>query len=775
MTIDIEKLFNASPRSVYNLLGEANVGYYIPAYQRPYAWKPNPDIAEFMQSLLEPLIDTNTKAFPSTFIGTITLFDDHAKKGIEPQMKGQLPAKVMHVIDGQQRLTTLLLICKVLVQQIKEMISRLSKHKESKSDEVIALASQLEDTKNLLLGMVGIAKRPTQGDGFGMYPRMIRQLDDSWSYSSMSAQYKSPIARCLSELLHSTSGQSSESTSSGHADEDGDNEFQTILQAEKEIKARLTKATSASSKAEKRVSVEAPAVGAALPERSAAMLEQLVPDANLRTPILGWMNDDEEKVLGNAARVLLAANYIIHMVALIQVTCDDEDYAFDIFESLNTKGEPLTSIETFKPRVVRLSEIEKFRISKENTHFERILAAVAGLPNRDHSAQVVTSFALVFNGVKLSKKIRQQRRWLGDSFDSWRIAGRKPHEFLEALAITAELQRVFSTKNFQNNRLANVSPSVTLTDEAKECLQFLVSANNKIAIAHFAAVLYLLRNKPEDVRNTIFSSVACALAAFFAMWRSSSRGTSGIDTAYRTISQQTLNVLVHSDFSLPAYLEAVRKQLVEGHLATSAVGHGGLDGWPLSVVGIPVYDESVETANFLLRIALDTNGTAAIAGAATAARPGGELGLLCMSDSIKKMDLTVEHIRPATPKAGDWTWTETPGEPIANLVDSLGNLTLLPRALNSSVSNRSRRHKVDIYTAASSASWSDLETILAELKETTTTRKETLDAVSRYPATVWLKPALEVLRETWEPETVKSRTEALASAALPTLRRWLGA
>src|SRR5690606_34010052 len=51
--------------------------------------------------------------------------------------------------------------------------------------------------------------------------------------------------------------------------------------------------------------------------------------------------------------LLMISNYFINYVALTVVTAKDEKYAFDIFESLNTTGEPLTAFETFKPKVIQ--------------------------------------------------------------------------------------------------------------------------------------------------------------------------------------------------------------------------------------------------------------------------------------------------------------------------------------------------------------------------------------------------------------------------------------
>ena len=52
-------------------------------------------------------------------------------------------------------------------------------------------------------------------------------------------------------------------------------------------------------------------------------------------------------------RLMLFSSYLLHCVVLTRVETKDESRAFDIFDALNTTGEPLTAIETFKPRVMQ--------------------------------------------------------------------------------------------------------------------------------------------------------------------------------------------------------------------------------------------------------------------------------------------------------------------------------------------------------------------------------------------------------------------------------------
>ena len=62
-------------------------------------------------------------------------------------------------------------------------------------------------------------------------------------------------------------------------------------------------------------------------------------------------------------RLILFAAYLSERVVLTRVEAQNETDAFDIFDALNTTGEPLTAIEACKPMLVRFEN--------ESTHADR--------------------------------------------------------------------------------------------------------------------------------------------------------------------------------------------------------------------------------------------------------------------------------------------------------------------------------------------------------------------------------------------------------------------
>jgi uncharacterized protein with ParB-like and HNH nuclease domain len=116
--LEIKDVFGAYPKSVWEFMCENGQGFYIPAYQRHYSWD---------RSKIERLIDDACHGFTLlldnedaiTFLGTIISIHDTTLATVSPIARGEVPSRVMTIIDGQQRLTTLFLLNTVIHEEIK--------------------------------------------------------------------------------------------------------------------------------------------------------------------------------------------------------------------------------------------------------------------------------------------------------------------------------------------------------------------------------------------------------------------------------------------------------------------------------------------------------------------------------------------------------------------------------------------------------------------------------------------------------------------------------
>ena len=86
-------------KTVFALLSDKNSRFLIPDYQRPYAWEENECATLWNDIQSFALPDNNCDKFNNDdvyFLGPIVLFTNSDRK--------------LEVIDGQQRLTTLMLL-----------------------------------------------------------------------------------------------------------------------------------------------------------------------------------------------------------------------------------------------------------------------------------------------------------------------------------------------------------------------------------------------------------------------------------------------------------------------------------------------------------------------------------------------------------------------------------------------------------------------------------------------------------------------------------------
>ena len=117
-------------------------------------------------------------------------------------------------------------------------------------------------------------------------------------------------------------------------------------------------------------------------------------------------------------RLVAFASYLAKSVILTRVVARTERNAFDIFDALNTTGEPLTALETLKPVVVEFEESQNgYSNSISEDHWNvidrtAINSQQSAEERQRESRELLTSFALFYNGRRLSNSLAAQRSYL---------------------------------------------------------------------------------------------------------------------------------------------------------------------------------------------------------------------------------------------------------------------------------------------------------------------------------------------------------------------------
>ena len=196
-------LSSPSLESTQKLLASPDSCYYIPNYQRYFAWDKD-DIERFIEGIVEGIDsmaspDSSSKGSRAeTFMGTIVCFEDKAPfNSVSPKERNDLPKIVSILVDGQQRLTVCLATAVVLHDILRRSkLDILENAVEAKvQDQFIGLKDKIKDSLYKML-----AREEVTGDR-KYFPRIIREEIDCWSTNRSKSKYKSPISYMLSEYI----------------------------------------------------------------------------------------------------------------------------------------------------------------------------------------------------------------------------------------------------------------------------------------------------------------------------------------------------------------------------------------------------------------------------------------------------------------------------------------------------------------------------------------------------------------------------------------------
>ena len=194
--MEVSEVFEASSSSVGKLL-EGRSGFYVPSYQRYYSW----DVKN-IDRLVEDIVGGThlLLQYPDaiTFIGALITIHDNENKTVQPQVRNDLPEKVLVVIDGQQRLSTLQVISTVLHEELSRCLSKI----KSDEDEAKWLVNQCKDVIAALYKVFCMDMERGAGV-YQYYPRLIRAHEDVWSRNDEGeeATYESPVAHYLHNYI----------------------------------------------------------------------------------------------------------------------------------------------------------------------------------------------------------------------------------------------------------------------------------------------------------------------------------------------------------------------------------------------------------------------------------------------------------------------------------------------------------------------------------------------------------------------------------------------
>ena len=795
MAVDPKTIFEAISKSSMELLADRGLGLYIPSYQRPYSWDKD-KVSRLIEDISHGLKTLIKSDDSFTFLGTVITIHDVNNSTVQPIVRADVPSKVLTVIDGQQRMTTLLLLCIALhnslnlihKQFLKKMKSTFNEYEKlSNAGEVIA--PELESQMTALEWLDGQRREALSAlsdtfyekYSFGrspLYPRMIRSIDDQWSKSSTTKKYNSPIANLIFNYITEIDKTDYDVVEYKPIKRESNIEGEEALvdrfnQLMKIFKGILSNRSTVADEIEEIPSIEDIYASDTFQE---GLLNHVAPVSDiLNLPI------NEKEIFDKLSLLVFYARYVLHRVVLTVVKGKNEDYAFTIFESLNTTGEPLTAFETFKPRVVNAVGLANYEQSEAKKFMDEIADYLCvfsvGPELQKATKEFLIHFFSSYSGLRISGRLAEQRSELKAAFEETN----NHLTFIKILSYCANFKKhIWETDNY--SELSKYFGQLQLSTISQLGLKFFKDINHTIVIPiltlFYSQILDAHTSQDKEARFNDFEEALKAMVAFSTLWRASRRGTGGIDNEYREflikedmptglprlaklyMQDQTINIELFKAELKSRLLDEHRKgNLINKDKFISVSSH------------LPIYSSAKKVAKFLLLAAhhdavADSTSEGLLIKGRSASNP-----CLNVESYIDDRNLSLEHIAPKTNNNGLW---DTSIYENGELKDTLGNLILVSEKLNSSLGNRVWAEKRIFYKVVGAQDQNEASRILSEAASTNNIRfgdltRDLLQAQKYMPNLI----TLGGMTKPWTSEFITIRSKRLYELAWNELIKWL--
>ena len=784
--IDVESIFKAKASDFYETMARRGhiVGYKIPDYQRNYDWNDNHIYRLIVDCLngFHRLSENERNSGESyTFLGTLILFE-------EKDNGSGFDRTSLSVVDGQQRLTTLVLIACALIENISitldEVLPKVATDKKFTNKIKKWL---MQETKYQLerLYECTTGQQSDHGKDYP-YPKIIRESDgDTHALGIHGSEYKSAIASFLKDFsnyyhtLSSVGGNNHEFKLPNI----NDSASERLVKNYKIIKRKIRKLSVLyEDESFKKKDTEFLYVSADkfLSQGIKGLFYKLKVFKNDTDKKASKTFISKNKIIEPLIRLLLFASYMREFVILTRIKTSNEKLAFDIFYSLNTTGEPLTAIQTLKPLVLRFDQKRHEYRGRYEDAYERINKHLDDrfpdpgdyAKRQNESNELVISFALYINGEKLPTNLNNQRSYLRKTY--LHIPDDTKHSFIEYLADVATFRHHCWDRACIDSNEAKFSSNNR--DTIQLCLRFIADMKTSLATPILCRYWFHITKTSEE---DDFLNALKALTAFIVIRRAATGGTAGIDSVLRSLMKKKPTEFEGDPLS--AGLDGKNtlwsvenlKVALRNQLKQKVPDVTSKQKWIDKVREIPLARQSKPLARFMLLAA--AHGAAADPKtkglwSRDKIRPDPDKKYLSYDKWIDPKLSTLEHVAPVA-NSGKDEWN-IPIYQSQYTKDTLGNLLLLPAKENTSISNAGWGKKRLFYRALTEKTPEGLKSILMKADKKGFKFKKSVEAMlqdgERLP---FLDPIRDV--DDWTKDFIEKRTDNIAGLAWETIKPWL--
>ena len=762
--IDLHSEYNSSGESIHDLFGSAEEGFFVPLYQREYTWEED-NINQLFDDLVLGASELSRSENVTTFLGTtiFTTVTDKKQTVIPGQERAQ-PTAVQIVIDGQQRLSTLALLSIQLTTKLHSLLTRFSADLPfgALHDVGEQFIERLVRLHALVLG---------KGATPPLKPKIIRAHEDGWTYDGDDTAYRSPVSHYIATYIR---------TSDAPAALDAlHSERGTRVRRNVELIDSWLDVVCDAHVAGTELYDQFPVGSRIVSER----LQECVlgfTDPAVETVVAQREADRDRAEYSAAAtyQLLLLTHYLLRRCGVNRLQPTREDWGFDMFQSLNATGTPLTVMETFLPQVMQAEtsagndwQRTPSREFMDETQ-ELFQATTTNEKKNRRTNELLRAFALCYDGKKLGNKFSEQRRWMTRSYEKNLTSLDDRRDFVRKLARTANF--FFFAWYFEE--MAHPSYINGLEDLKEEgrlaslLVRYLGDAHSRLS-APILARFYSQALEGEATFGEFVESIK-ACAAFFTLWRSAN-STAGLDDIYRRYfkGSEALALDKHSWIGHPGPVTA---RTLKNYFREILKNKGIVDceTWVSASERFLLYTELKTICRFVLFVAGHNRIADAERPGLTTAGNRGSCKLLEFERWMSRDHRSLEHVAPRNPPSEHHWDLDIYGQ---DLVHQIGNLILLPVELNRLVDNKDWRVKYLYYSHVGVRK----QAKLAELKEAARSAgivlsKKATDKLSKAEYNCAVAPILTLGADgNWDASLVRERTQQIKKLAWEKLFDWL--
>lgn len=690
--VNIEQLFQTSNETVDRFFSKNGLGFYIPKYQRNYSW----DVDNIKQLLEDIYTGIERKIGCSgdegiRFMGAVILVtEQNAKNNIHPIEVEALPTRIDKVIDGQQRISTIVYFTAILYKYLRRY------HKEFDKVSLPCVKGVLEVCEYWEDRLMGIFTVDLGVRNESKKPKIIRENEDQWTRTkTYDDAYKSNISNYIASVIDSIYKNKEYPTIEKKG---GNDPFHANVKAiDSWLDQVVCKRSSENS------FPDASNILDGFGEENIWRFER--EDLKNMLNDLSEENRKNKNLLSELVQVISICHYLLDRCCFTVIQPVSEEWAFDMFQSLNATGTSLTAIETFKPVVI--SDTKDYNNSLRKLAFDKIDKLIKNTKDDKDKNKVtnelLTSFFVSYCGETVSTHFSVQRKMLIDYYN------RSSNHLNKDMFI----RYLGDYAAFNSNIWRKISKDFTLNFSERfedkslvECLlAFLYASKHKMAITVLGRYYEGIINKREN-SELLFIEAIKAVSAFYLLWRATN-SNSGLDKTYRDFFKNN-QPLSESDIAIniDKLKESFRECLKDKGVLEKE------DWLKKAFVNANYNSAGISVCKLMLMISFhDTIVDPANKNLMKVSRKGVN-DCLSIDKWYSNSFKTIEHIAPRS-FGGGWTDDLYKDD---DSIHMLGNLTLLPTEINSIASNKGWDEKVFYYRCLAVADDEKLKEIINEAR-----------------------------------------------------------